>query len=179
MKTPTVGDANTFPEFRDVIEESPDPGSVFEGKPFVGLLGDGQGDRVIERDLMTGGGGIKEQGTADKKESATVLTDKDEHLAISAVLKEDGYLILSDHFYPGWRVTVDSFPATVARANGFMRAVKLSKGAHLVEFDYKPRSLMLGFVLALSSLVVSSCLALYCAGPWLWRLILRMSGRNV
>lgn len=179
LKTPTVGDANTFPEFRDVIEEAPDPGSVFEGKTFVGLLDDGQGDRVIERDLMTGGGGIKEQGIADKKETATVLTDKDEHLAISAVLKEDGYLVLSDHFYPGWRVTVDSFPATIARANGFMRAVKLSKGAHLVEFDYKPRSLILGFVLALSSLVISSCLALYCAGPWLWRLILRMSGRNV
>lgn len=165
--------------FRDIVEENPDPGSVFEGKTMVNLLSDGQGDRVIERDLMTGGGGIKEQGTADKAETASVLTDKDEHIAISAVLKEDGYLVLADHFYPGWRVTVDSFPATVARVNGFMRGVKLTKGAHLVEFDYKPRSLTLGFILALSSLFISSCLALYCAGPWLWRQILRMSGRSV
>jgi hypothetical protein len=58
-------------------------------------------------------------------------------------------------FYPGWQVQIDGLPGTICRANGFMRAVYLRPGAHLVQYQYRPRSLFAGFYLALSALIIN------------------------
>ncbi|HEY9791575.1 MAG TPA: YfhO family protein [Candidatus Obscuribacterales bacterium] len=68
-------------------------------------------------------------------------------------------LVLQDQYYPGWRVEVDGQATELLRCNGFMRGVIVSAGAHRVSFIYQPKSVILGFVLALLGAVW--CVALY------------------
>lgn len=64
-----------------------------------------------------------------------------------------GYLLLLDSYADDWRVTVDGRPATLARANGLFRAVRLAPGRHQVEFAYRPRALYWGTAVSLAALI--------------------------
>jgi uncharacterized membrane protein YfhO len=64
-----------------------------------------------------------------------------------------GILVLADLNYPGWAATVDGRPAPILAADGYLRAVALSPGAHRVEFRYRPVSLYAGAALSLLGLV--------------------------
>ncbi len=82
------------------------------------------------------------------------LTDSGNAVTIRASSPQDGWLILSDTFYPGWQATVDGAPAEIQMANEVFRAVEFPAGAHTIEFDYQPRSVLIGLIVSLASLVV-------------------------
>lgn len=67
-----------------------------------------------------------------------------------------GSLVLNDRNMPGWSVTIDGEPATIA--GGTMRRVELSPGSHRVEFRYEPPGLKTG--LAAAGLAAFLCIAL-------------------
>lgn len=48
----------------------------------------------------------------------------------------DGYLILTDTFYPGWKATIDSSEVNIVPAFGAFRAVPVVSGTHMVKFTY-------------------------------------------
>jgi hypothetical protein len=64
----------------------------------------------------------------------------------------EGYLVLSDPFYPGWLVTVDGQAATLLRANYAFRAVAVPAGSHRVSMAFRPGSWGTG--LAISGLTL-------------------------
>jgi hypothetical protein len=64
----------------------------------------------------------------------------------------DGYLVLSDTYYPGWQAKIDGINVPVLRANYNFRCVSLPKGAHIVNFIFNPTSLKLGLIISLSTL---------------------------
>jgi len=72
-------------------------------------------------------------------------------------------LVLSDLFYPGWEAAVDGRPAKTLQANYAMRAVAIPKGAHEVQFLYRPASFRAGVAAS-----IVGCLA--CALLISWRL---------
>lgn len=63
-------------------------------------------------------------------------------LEVSA--RQDGYLVLSEVYYPGWRAFVDERAVQVLRADYLLRAVPLSAGAQRVRVVYEPWSFKLG-----------------------------------
>ena len=67
---------------------------------------------------------------------------------------EDGYLILSDLYYPGWRATVDGSRAEICPGNFMFRAVRVDRGRHTIVFRYLPWTFYLGLLLALFALIV-------------------------
>jgi hypothetical protein len=81
---------------------------------------------------------------------------------IAAALRAPGMLVLTDSYYPGWRVYVDGREEKIYRTNLFFRGVKLAAGEHRVEFRYEPWSFRLGLMISLASfgavLVVSGVL---------------------
>ena len=77
---------------------------------------------------------------------------------IDVTLADDGYLVLSDTYYPGWRVYVDGEERRLLRANHAFRAVWLEAGEHQVLFHYDPLSFKVGAIVSLSAL--SLCLGL-------------------
>lgn len=97
-----------------------------------------------------------------------VLTDTSDHLSLSVDAGANCLVVLSDHFYPGWRAKVDNVPAELYRANAISRAVFVRPGPHLVEFDYVPDSLYYGLELAAISLAIIAGL-LIAASLIYWR----------
>ena len=72
------------------------------------------------------------------------------------------YLVLTDTWFPGWRVRVDGRDATLWRADHAFRAVWVPAGRHEVEFRFEPRSLKVG--LLVSVLSAAAALALLAPG---------------
>ena len=66
--------------------------------------------------------------------------------------ERDGYVVLSDTHYPGWRVYVDGEPRPLLRADYLFRAVAVPAGTHKVSFEYAPLSVTVG--LAISAIAV-------------------------
>jgi hypothetical protein len=71
-----------------------------------------------------------------------------------------GYTVLVDAYDGGWRATVDGVPVPVERANVCFRAVPVPAGSHVVEYTYRPRSVILGLAVA----AVTALLGL----AWIW-----------
>jgi uncharacterized membrane protein YfhO len=75
----------------------------------------------------------------------TILDQKDPNrVQINADLTGDGWVILSDLWFPGWRVAVDGQERPIHRADYIFRAVEVPGGEHFIEFTYRPNSFKWG-----------------------------------
>jgi len=70
---------------------------------------------------------------------------------IEVALDQDGYLVLSDTYYPGWRAYVDGEEKETLRANYAFRAVPMESGQHTVLFKYDPLSFKMGLAISLAT----------------------------
>jgi len=70
-------------------------------------------------------------------------------IKLEVALDQDGYLVLSDTYYPGWRAYVDGKEKEILRANYAFRAVPLKSGQHTVLFKYDPLSFKMGLAISL------------------------------
>ncbi len=69
--------------------------------------------------------------------SATILYYSPTKITVKTVLKNEGFLVLFDPYYPTWRVFICSSSCTQAemiRTNFLFRGVVVPKGEHTVEF---------------------------------------------
>ncbi|TNF77755.1 MAG: hypothetical protein EP299_04285 [Acidobacteria bacterium] len=66
----------------------------------------------------------------------------------------DGYLVLSEPFYPGWQIELDGEQVPIHRANHAFSAVWLPAGEHTLERTFRPFSLVLGAWISLASILV-------------------------
>jgi uncharacterized membrane protein YfhO len=71
-------------------------------------------------------------------------------------MPKNGYLVLSEIYYPGWRATIDGAPEEVLRADWNLRAVPVPAGRHALEFRFAPDSFARGAWI--SSLTLAGCL---------------------
>ena len=62
--------------------------------------------------------------------------------------QSDGYLVLTETWYPGWEARVDGAPVEILRANHFVQAIRLPAGRHSVRFAYHSRWLGLGLLIS-------------------------------
>jgi membrane protein YfhO len=65
-----------------------------------------------------------------------------------------GYLVLTDTYYPGWKVYVDGKEENIDKILEVFRAVKIDKNTKEVIFSYEPNSFKLGLLSTLFSLVI-------------------------
>ena len=98
------------------------------------------------------------------QEAVVIQQDGDPNdLVIDLHAPRDGWLVLSDVWYPGWQAWIDGRPAPVLRANYLFRAVKAPAGSHRVVFSYQPLSFRLGLGFSLLGLLV---LVVLCFRLW-------------
>ncbi|MBI3090267.1 MAG: YfhO family protein [Candidatus Tectomicrobia bacterium] len=67
-------------------------------------------------------------------------------------------LVLSDPWFPGWKVYVNGRESKLLRANYVMRAVVTPPGESVVEFRYEPLSFRLGVLISLGAMVLVAAL---------------------
>lgn len=72
-------------------------------------------------------------------------------IRIYVQLENNGVLVLTDTYYPGWRAFVDGIEAKIFPADVAFSAIALPKGEHSVEFIYSPWSFKIGLWSTLSS----------------------------
>ncbi len=91
-------------------------------------------------------------------ERTEIKSYKPNEVVIKASLREPKFLVLSDTYYPGWKVFVDGKPDKLYRAYYILKAVHLDKGEHTVRFVFDPLSYKIGKYITLLTL---AALALY------------------
>jgi len=72
------------------------------------------------------------------------VSETNNRLGLLVETKENNLLVLSDTYFPGWKVFVDGREEKIFRGNYNFRAVPLTPGTHRVEFVYDPWSFKLG-----------------------------------
>lgn len=85
----------------------------------------------------------------------TVVVEKYEanRIDLSVSNSTPGILVLSENHYPGWRAYVDDANVDVMRVDYNLRGVKLGAGQHRVSFVYRPKSVLIGLLISLSTMV--------------------------
>jgi hypothetical protein len=73
-----------------------------------------------------------------------IIYETNNRLQLHVETKENSLLVVSDTYYPGWKVFVNGNPKKIYQANYAFRAVPLNAGTHKVEFVYDPVSFKLG-----------------------------------
>ena len=86
--------------------------------------------------------------------SPSIVFYSPEQVVIDVTAARDGYLVLTDAYYPGWVATVDGQPANIERADILFRSVKIPAGQHRVEFRYQPQSFALGAAVSIGTTVL-------------------------
>jgi hypothetical protein len=109
--------------------------------------------------------------------NAAIKVYENNRVLIDVQLSEPGVLVLTDAFYPGWKVFVGGKEQTIRRANYLFRAVELPAGNHRVEFVYDPISFKIG--LMISSLTVAFLIAVPLVGMIRRKRRFRKSAREV
>jgi uncharacterized membrane protein YgcG len=109
--------------------------------------------------------------------SVTIMVDNPEHVSVSVVNKKPGFVVLCDHFYPGWCAFVDSVQVPLYKVNCEMRGVYLPAGTHLIEFDFRSESLKNGLMIAGGGLFLIFCYLFFAAWPSIWRFVKSTAGQ--
>ncbi|MCK4322234.1 YfhO family protein [candidate division WOR-3 bacterium] len=93
---------------------------------------------------------VKFQRTNTDDKGRVVITDyTSESIEMNVSLGTDGYLVLSEHYYPGWKAYVDGERVKILRANYLFRAIPLGPGEHMVKFIFSPKTFQIGIILSL------------------------------
>jgi hypothetical protein len=75
-------------------------------------------------------------------------------ISLSVGTIENGILVLSEVYYPNWKVFVDDVEKPMLRADYSLRGVALEKGNHTVVFKYVDKDFQLGAIISLFTLVM-------------------------
>jgi hypothetical protein len=130
---------------------------IEDGEAAVAAMRD-EGFRPDEEAILAeappGWGALMSPQTTLDPDLVTIISYEPERVTIEADLASEGYLILTDTYYPGWRAYVDDKELPIIRADLLFRAVSLSAGQHRVEFNYESGSSKIGAAVSLATLLV-------------------------
>jgi len=85
------------------------------------------------------------------------LQDKPESIVLEVNSNTDGHVVLADLYYPGWQAFVDDEPVPTEAWHECLRSVALSKGKHVVRWEYTCGLHRLGMALSALMLLFLAC----------------------
>ena len=94
--------------------------------------------------------------------AVSISTDRELiKVELDTSVRNGGYLLLTEMWYPGWRAYKGDRTVKVLRAGGTFCAVKLSPQDRTVVFEYKPRTYLVGQIISLASLILTILLIFF------------------
>ncbi len=85
------------------------------------------------------------------KQTIKIVTYEPNKIALDVSLGSPGQLILSEIWYPGWKVYDNGKEKIISKSHALFRSVSLSKGSHKVFFIFDPLSYKIGLVISIVS----------------------------
>lgn len=98
------------------------------------------------------------QGTPDsttKTGIANITSYNNQQITIEANTNQKGLLVLSEIWFPAWKVYIDSKEAELLRTNFSLRGVVVPQGKHKIEFKYESEAFSKGAMLTAISTLFS------------------------
>jgi Bacterial membrane protein YfhO len=99
--------------------------------------------------------------TGAQNVSTQITSYEPNRIKVQAHADAPAVLVLSENYYPGWRVEVDGESAELLRVNYALRGVVIPAGDHQVSFVYRPWSIMGGLLLSLVTLAALVILSVW------------------
>jgi hypothetical protein len=90
-------------------------------------------------------------GTGDGR-YAEVTRSEPNRVEVKTSSTAPALLVLSANHYPGWRAYVDGRAVEIVRVDYNLRGVAVPAGNHLIEFVYRPKSVLVGLIVSLLTL---------------------------
>ncbi len=85
--------------------------------------------------------------------AAKIIDYRPNSVTVKARIEQDGFLVLSDTYFPGWRVFVDGKEDKIYRTDYLIRSVYLPRGSYEVKFVYDPLPFRVGLLISLVSVL--------------------------
>ena len=83
-----------------------------------------------------------------------IITDQPGFIRMQVGTNQDGFLVLSDSYYPGWTARLDGVETQIYKADTIFRAVSVNQGSHILEFTYRPLSFYIGAGFSFFSILI-------------------------
>lgn len=81
------------------------------------------------------------EGYKDSLSTIRLTSYEPNQLVYETSSPQDGIVVFSEIYYPGWTATIDGKPADIARADYILRAMNVPAGKHTIEMHFDPQSL--------------------------------------
>ena len=81
------------------------------------------------------------EGYKDSLSTIRLTSYEPNQLVYETSTPQDGIVVFSEIYYPGWTATIDGKPADIARADYILRAMNVPAGKHTIEMRFDPQSL--------------------------------------
>jgi hypothetical protein len=91
--------------------------------------------------------------SSDQTAKVQMIAHEPNRVRLKTKSSQPSILVLSDNHYPGWRAYVDGQFVTNLRVDYNLRGVALPAGEHTIEFVYRPKSVLIGAVISLLTLI--------------------------
>jgi len=95
-------------------------------------------------------------GDSSATGSANITSYRMNSISLDVDCSADGYLVMSEIYYPGWKAYVDGAERTIYRADWSLRATPLEAGSHKVEMKFEPDSFYRGIWISLGTIGLSA-----------------------
>ena len=106
------------------------------------------------------------EGYKDSLSTIRLTSYEPNQLVYETSSPQDGIVVFSEIYYPGWTATIDGKPADIARADYILRAMNVPAGKHTIEMRFDPKSLHVTEGIAYSGLALLIIGAI--AGLWIY-----------
>ena len=83
-------------------------------------------------------GEAENRAASQSYSEVTILQTGVDEIELAVEMEEEGFVVLSNQYYLGWRAYVDGREERIYRANYILMTVPLAEGSHEVRFVYEP-----------------------------------------
>lgn len=95
----------------------------------------------------------------EAESNVQIASYKNDEITVEASMADNGFVVLSEKYYPGWKAYLDGKETEIHLADYVFRAVYVPQGVHKLTLRYEPDSYRKGlFITLISSLFVTAFL---------------------
>jgi hypothetical protein len=116
---------------------------------------------VIPQPVIVQSHGLSEGRCSQEQAAITLLEDQPGRLSLRVATISSGWLVVSDLYYPGWKVWVDNQSEELLQVDYLFRGVEVGAGEHTIRMVYQPTSFWAGSGITLLCLIVLLGLWIY------------------
>lgn len=136
---------------------------------------------ILERELPSEFSTTRsaQQAGSSKRSEVKIAEYRNRTIRLSVDMADDGFLVLSEKFYPGWQAFVDGEQAEIYKANYTLQAIYVPKGSHDITFRFQPTQFLTGLWITILTGLGLSGFFIYKKRKTYSQLLFRLRSRRV